>query len=91
MYGRLRYVYVDLHGNHDVRQEGRDDARDGVHASGLRRYVRDGNGLHDAHFTDVREDVCDVLRNVHDVRGHVHENGQGRDDEALWRDVQAVC
>jgi hypothetical protein len=91
MYGRLRYVYVDVHGNNDdVRQNGDDDARNGLHASRLRSDVRNDDGLHDARFADVQQDVRDVFRHVHDVRRYVHEDGQRR-DETLRRDVQALC
>jgi hypothetical protein len=91
MYGRLRNVHVNVHGNDDeVRQDGSHDARDGLHASGLRRHVPDDDGLHDARLGNVREDVHDVRRNVHNVLQYVHEDGQGRDDDALRGNVQAL-
>ena len=91
MYGRLRNVHVDVHGNNDeVRQNGRHDARDGLHAPGLRRHVPDDDGLHDARLGNVRKDVHDVRRDVHDVLQYVHEDETGRDDDALRGNVQAL-
>jgi hypothetical protein len=91
MYGRLRNVHVDVHGNDDeVRQDGRHDARDGLHAPGLRSHVPDDDGLHDARIGNVRKNVHDVRRDVHDVLQYVHEDGTGRDDDALRGNVQAL-
>jgi hypothetical protein len=91
MYGRLRNVHVDVHGNNDeVRQNGRHDARDDLHAPGLRSHVPDDDGLHDARLGNVRKNVHDVRRDVHDVLQYVHEDGAGRDDDALRGNVQAL-
>ena len=78
MYGRLRYVHVDVHGDDDVlQQNGGHDTSDDVHAPGLRRHVPDDNGHDDAWFVHVQQDVHDVRGNVHVVLLHVHDNGQG--------------
>ena len=84
-------MHVNVHGDDDeVQQDGRHDARDGLHASGLRCHVPDDDGLHDARLGDVREDVRDVRRNVHDVLQYVHADEAGRDDDALRGNVQAL-
>jgi len=91
MYGRLRYVHVNVHGKHDeLQQDGLHDARDGVHASGLRRDVQDDHGHDDARVVHVREDVHDVRGDVHGVLQHVLDGEFRRNDGALRRDVQAL-
>ena len=76
MYGRLRHVHVNVHGDDDVlQQNGGHDARDDVHAPGLRRHVPDDHGHDDARFVHVQQDVRDVRGNVHVLLLHVHGNG----------------
>jgi hypothetical protein len=91
MYERLRYVHVDVHGDDDdLRQDGLHDARDGVHASGLRGHVPDDHGHDDARLLHVRQDEHDVRRNVHGMLQHVHDHGRYGRNEALRGNVQAL-
>jgi hypothetical protein len=57
MYGRLLPLHDHVHGNDDALHDQEHGHADDEHASGLRRYVPDGDALHDALFDHVAAHV----------------------------------
>jgi hypothetical protein len=91
MYGGLSQLHDHVHGNHDAVHEQRQDGHeDDVHVHGLHGNVPDVRQWHDAHVPHVREDVCNVRRDVHGVCDHVREHERQSNDEAVRRNVSAV-
>jgi len=91
MYGGLSQLRGDVHGMHDaVHEDGKNGHEDDVHVHGLHGDVPNVRQWHDAHVSNERKDVHDVLRNVYDVRNHVRGDGRRSDDEAMRRDVPPV-
>ncbi len=92
MYGGLSQLLSHVHGNHDAVHEKRQDGHeDDGHVHGLHGDVHDVRQWDDAHVSNEWKDVHDVLRDVHNVRGHVREHGRQSNDEALRRDVPSLC
>jgi hypothetical protein len=86
-------VYDDVYGDHDeVYDYGLHNYVDDDDASGLRRHVPDVHAVHDARILDEPQDVRNVRRLLHELRGNVRTDGQdGRNDDALRGDVPPVC